>query len=267
MIPGISADMEARLLDQLDPRVTDLREDSLHDREFTLLDTAEARRLGVQSIGGGEITIVVTHPGRPLGTLRVHADGRGGVLFFDNQDWSGGFDAAIRLPADDCLLFFNDIQDRYVTLNTIFCRSPRQLMFWGAGASAVGLSVELEGEGQSLTIGDDALISGGVWIRNYDMHAMHDLRTGALISKPPVDTIIERHVWLGQDALLLNTERVGMGAIIGARSLVKAHVPPRVVVAGTPARVIREGVSWGRNTYAMTSEERVQIGMPESPNG
>jgi acetyltransferase-like isoleucine patch superfamily enzyme len=116
-------------------------------------------------------------------------------------------------------------------------------------------------------VGDDALISGGVWVRNYDMHALHDLRSGALISRPPVDTVIELHVWLGQDALLLNTERVGMGAIVGARALVKGHVPPRVAVAGTPARVIREGVSWGRNTYGMTGAERLAIGVPETPSG
>ncbi|ODU58647.1 MAG: hypothetical protein ABS99_04200 [Acetobacteraceae bacterium SCN 69-10] len=107
----------------------------------------------------------------------------------------------------------------------------------GAGASAVGLSMEVEGDGAGVVVGDDALVSGGVWIRNHDMHAIHDLATGARLDRPPVTTVLERHVWLGQDAMLLNTERVGMGAIVGARALVKGVVPPRVVAAGTPARV------------------------------
>ena len=134
---------------------------------------------------------------------------------------------------------------RYVALPDVLLRSDRQFLFWGAGASAVGCSLEIEGIGHGMVVGDDALISGGVWLRNYDMHAMHDLRTGARISRPPLDTVIERHVWLGQDALLLSCERVGMGSIIGARSVVKGVVPPRVVAAGTPARVVRDGRELG----------------------
>jgi acetyltransferase-like isoleucine patch superfamily enzyme len=94
---------------------------------------------------------------------------------------------------------------------------------------------------------------------------MYDLWTGQVINRPPLDTVIERHVWLGQDALLLSCERIGMGSIIGARALVKGSIPARVAAAGTPARVLREGVSWGRHPYSMSSAERLSIGMPERP--
>jgi galactoside O-acetyltransferase len=76
--------------------------------------------------------------------------------------------------------------------------------------------------------------------------------------------VIERHVWLGQDALLMSCERIGMGTIVGARALLKGHAPPRVIMAGTPARVVREAVSWGRHPYGMTAEERQSIGMKEA---
>ncbi|MFI1753923.1 hypothetical protein [Streptomyces sp. NPDC020571] len=33
---------------------------------------------------------------------------------------------------------------------------------------------------------------------------------------------------------------VGRGSVVGAGSVVTAHVPPMTVVAGTPARVLRE---------------------------
>ena len=110
-------------------------------------------------------------------------------------------------------------------------------------------------------IGDDALISGGVWIRNHDMHAIHDLSTGAQIGRPAVDTVLERHVWLGQDAMLLQVERIGMGSIVGARSLLKGRVQPHVAMAGIPARVIRRDVSWGRDLEGMTNAERASIGL------
>lgn len=53
------------------------------------------------------------------------------------------------------------------------------------------------------------------------------------------DVIIGNDVWIGEDALILSGTRIGDGAVVGARSLVKGEVPPYAVVAGNPARVVR----------------------------
>jgi hypothetical protein len=267
MVPGMISTTEARLRELLAPSVTAVREDALAGVEMTLLAAhdEEARALGIQSEGGPDVTVVVTDPGRPLGHVHLQAGGPHNTLFFDNRGWTGNFHANIRLAGEDSIAMFNRIGDAYVALADVFLRSDRQFLFWGEGASAVGCSLEIEGIGHGMVVGDDALISGGVWLRNYDMHAMHDLRTGACIGRPPLDTVVERHVWLGQDVLLLSCERIGMGSIIGARSVVKGVLPPRVVAAGTPARVLREGVSWGRHPYGMTTAERISIGLPELP--
>ena len=211
------------------------------------------------------MTVVVTDPQRRLGQVRVQSGGHNNTLFFDNRDWGGNFHASIRVAGDESIVLFGGIGDAYVALPDVFLRSDRQFLFWGTGSSAVGCNLEIEGDGHGMVVGDDALIAGGVWLRNYDMHAMHDLRTGMRLNRRPQDTVLERHVWLGQDALLLCCERVGMGSIIGARSLVKGVVPPHVVVAGSPGRVIRDGVSWGRHPYGMSGAERISIGLPELP--
>jgi acetyltransferase-like isoleucine patch superfamily enzyme len=269
MIPGISSDSEKRLLALLDRKVTDVTPATFEDREFALIggNEQEARDLGIESIGRAEPTIVVTDRTRRLGRIRIEAAGRDATLFFDNRNWGGNCHANIRILGNDTVLFFNEIGDSYVALPDLYLRSDGQFLFWGRLASAVGCNMEIEGVGHGVVIGDDALISGGVWIRNYDMHAMHDLHTGNFITRPPVDTVLERHVWLGQDAMLLSCERIGMGSIVGARSLLKQSLPSCVVAAGTPARVVRTGTSWGRNTYGMTAAERVSIGMPENPEG
>jgi acetyltransferase-like isoleucine patch superfamily enzyme len=269
MVPGISSDAEQRLLSVLDDRVSDVTAGSFERREFILLGghEQEARDLGIDAFGPVEPTIIVTDPKRRLGRVRIETAGRDATLFFDNALWGGNLHANIRILGRDVVLFFNDIGENYVALPDLYFRSDGQFLFWGKMSSAVGCSMEIEGAGQGVVIGDDALISAGVWLRNYDMHSMHDLRTGTMLTRPPVTTVLERHVWLGQDAMLHGCERVGMGSIIGARTFVKGALPPRVVAAGTPARIIREGVSWGRSAQGMTDLERRSIGLVDLPAG
>ncbi|HEY2141465.1 MAG TPA: acyltransferase [Solirubrobacteraceae bacterium] len=46
--------------------------------------------------------------------------------------------------------------------------------------------------------------------------------------------------WLGQNVVILPGVTVGAGAVVGANSVVGSDVPPRTVVVGAPARVVRE---------------------------
>ena len=57
-------------------------------------------------------------------------------------------------------------------------------------------------------------------------------------SKTPV--IIEDDVLIGANAVVLEGVRVGKGAVVAAGSVVTKDVPPNAVVAGSPARVIKE---------------------------
>jgi acetyltransferase-like isoleucine patch superfamily enzyme len=47
------------------------------------------------------------------------------------------------------------------------------------------------------------------------------------------------NVWIGFDACVLPGVTIGEGAVVGARSVVTADVPPDTIVAGNPAGVIR----------------------------
>ncbi|MDX9975375.1 MAG: Vat family streptogramin A O-acetyltransferase [FCB group bacterium] len=54
------------------------------------------------------------------------------------------------------------------------------------------------------------------------------------------DTVVGNDVWIGYDALVMPGVRIGDGAIIAARAVVTADVPPYTIVGGNPARPIRE---------------------------
>lgn len=57
---------------------------------------------------------------------------------------------------------------------------------------------------------------------------------------PGPDTIVGNDVWIGQGARLLPGARIGDGVIIGAGSVVSGTVPPYTIVAGAPARIVRQ---------------------------
>jgi len=52
--------------------------------------------------------------------------------------------------------------------------------------------------------------------------------------------VIEDQVWIGPHAIILGGVRVGKGARVAAAAVVTQNVPPRSIVAGNPARLLKE---------------------------
>jgi putative colanic acid biosynthesis acetyltransferase WcaF len=70
----------------------------------------------------------------------------------------------------------------------------------------------------------------------------HDYtRSDLPLQKPPI-TILDQ-AWVCADAFVGPGVVVGKGAIVGARAVVTKDVPPWMVVAGNPARIIKERTS------------------------
>lgn len=74
------------------------------------------------------------------------------------------------------------------------------------------------------TIGEETNIGAGTITCNYDGKDKHQ-------------TVIEDHVKIGSDTMLVAPVRVGHGAVTGAGAVVTEDVPPDTLVAGVPAKV------------------------------
>lgn len=57
------------------------------------------------------------------------------------------------------------------------------------------------------------------------------------------DTVIGHDVWLGYDAMILPGVTVGDGAVVASRAVVTKDVPAYAIVAGNPARVVKQRFS------------------------
>jgi maltose O-acetyltransferase len=84
-------------------------------------------------------------------------------------------------------------------------------------------------------IGDDCLIGTHVMVMDCDFHRVED-KAWDTTGEP---IIIEDRVWLGNRSIVLKGVTVGHDAVVAAGSVVTRDVPPRTVVAGVPAKVVR----------------------------
>ena len=128
----------------------------------------------------------------------------------------------------------------------IHSKGDGQKILIGSGCNINGLMVLAIGNEIIVRMGDGCLVSTGVTIRTQDEHGIIDASNGDWLNKPQ-DVIIEPHVWLGKESSIYPGVQVSSGSIVGERALVNKNIPSKCAVAGVPARIIRENVTWVAN--------------------
>ena len=87
-----------------------------------------------------------------------------------------------------------------------------------------------------ITIEDDVFI-GPHCVLATEYHPENPATRHSLLTKP---IVVKRNAWLGANVTVLAGITIGENAIVAAGSVVTKDVPDNMVVAGSPARVIRE---------------------------
>jgi acetyltransferase-like isoleucine patch superfamily enzyme len=91
----------------------------------------------------------------------------------------------------------------------------------------------------SVTIGAHSLLAPNVFITDHGHNMSRSRRIDAQdATSAPV--LIGSDVWIGTGSVILPGVTIGEGAVIGANSVVTSNVADYAIVAGTPARFIRE---------------------------
>jgi len=146
------------------------------------------------------------------------------------------------------------------------------LVYWKSGSIQIGRRSYVSTGSRiwsqsSVTIGNHVLISHNVDIHDTDSHpldwAARRIDATAIYNGTyfePTQTlsesiVIEDDVWIGCKATILKGVHIGRGAIIAASSVVTKDVPPFTVVAGNPARIIRQLPESESSEAKFTDEE------------
>lgn len=108
----------------------------------------------------------------------------------------------------------------------------------------------------NVEIGEDCMFSWDARLIAGDGHAIFDISSRKMINDPrenDLSIVIGNHVFVGGECVCLSSASIGSGSVLGYRSLVKGKFPNNCVIAGHPAKVIRENVCWDRKYTSANS--------------
>jgi acetyltransferase-like isoleucine patch superfamily enzyme len=92
---------------------------------------------------------------------------------------------------------------------------------------------------ERIEIGPHCMIGPHCYLTDAD----HGMDPAVPVARQPMlvrPVVLEEGVWLGAGVIVLKGVRIGARAVVGAGAVVTRDVPPGAVVAGVPARPIRQ---------------------------
>lgn len=130
--------------------------------------------------------------------------------------------------------------------NPLGADHPVILCTWQSGAVIeIGENFGMTGgvlcAANRISIGNNVNIGANSTLIDTDFHPLNsEQRRVDPQSAQTAPIIIEDDVFIGMNCLVLKGVTIGKGSVVGAGSVVTKSVPPGVIAAGNPARVIKD---------------------------
>jgi acetyltransferase-like isoleucine patch superfamily enzyme len=140
------------------------------------------------------------------------------------------------------------IDDKSLVMASVYFEKPDAVLSIGK-RSFIGRSII--SVAKKVTIGNDVMISWGVTLADHNSHSIRFTERALDVADWAMGKKMWDHVktaeiricdksWIGFNSIILKGVTIGEGAIVGAGSVVTKDVPPWTIVAGNPAKIIRE---------------------------
>lgn len=124
-------------------------------------------------------------------------------------------------------------------------RGTGSSIFIGAGTTIGRATIQALEDNVKIQLGEDCMLSHGVYISTSDSHSIIDTLSGKRIN-PAKNITIGKHVWLGMGTYIAKGSAIGDNSLAAAHAVVTKQFPNNVAIAGNPAKIIRENVTWDR---------------------
>lgn len=165
------------------------------------------------------------------------------IVFGNNPVWGMKLPTCLRMTANTTFRTHNGPLTRYGVGPYNLCYGAYieivngGTLTIGQGASNVNLTIMCAKE---ITIGNGVRIGRNVSIRDYN--GAHVIVNDNYVNHAPVH--IEDHVWLCSGCTIMPGVTIGEGSVVATNAVVTKSVPPRSLVAGVPAKVIKSDIEW-----------------------
>ncbi len=115
------------------------------------------------------------------------------------------------------------------------------------GARTTAIDCYILARDKSVTIGKACMISRGIEIRATDVHKVYDIDSDVRLNNAHSEVILGDHIWIAANVTISKNVTIASGCIIAAGAFVNKSIEtPNCMVAGTPAKIIRQNVRWER---------------------
>lgn len=159
--------------------------------------------------------------------------GTGRVIINDNWSSADPFPALLSMKAKSRLLVHDTFS---IYSNADISIHENAVLEIGSGFVNHGARIHCF---KNIKIGNRVYIGDDVAIRDSDGHEI----IGS--EKPSAMPIaIGDSVWIGAKVTIVKGVAIGEGAVVATGAVVTKNVPPHAMVAGVPARVVKENVMW-----------------------
>ncbi len=102
----------------------------------------------------------------------------------------------------------------------------------------------------TVQIGEDCMFGFDTIIYNTDGHSI--FQDGKLINRAK-DLVIGNHCWCGWGSTILKNTHIADGCIVGKSAVVSGNFSEeKSAIVGVPAKVIKNGIEWNRNSVNQT---------------
>ncbi len=150
----------------------------------------------------------------------------------------------IDIDGDNCHVEIGKT-DKFYNVKIHLWDGDNQILTIGDNTTIRGAEFRMANSNTMIKIGINCMFSWGISIFATDSHTIFDKDTKEILNKQKEPLIIGDNCWIANNVIFTKNAQIPDNTIIGMFSLVsKKFTEPFTIIAGNPAKIVKQNVSW-----------------------